>query len=87
MTDKPRRDPATVIKAVLAVVPDKHPALQERLARIAEDAWFQPPESPTPWIKLRDALTSYIDGGPTETWHFKVIDVVQTHPGLPEEGK
>jgi hypothetical protein len=83
MADKPKRDPATVIKAARDAVPKKCAELRKTLTKIADDAWFQPPESSTPWENLRDTLTGYI-GEPREEWHFKVIEIVKSHPGIPE---
>lgn len=79
--NKHMRNPAVVIRAVRDVVPDEHPGLKNKLEHIAADAGYQGPESPVTWLKLREALEEYI-GPPHEDWHFKVIEVVQTHPGM-----
>ena len=74
------RNAGVVIKAVLDKVPESETALRDRLKKIAEDAFFHPPESPTPWADLRDCLNEMI-GEPSQPWHHDIIEVVQHLPG------
>lgn len=79
------RNAQKVILAVMDVVPESETKLLVRLQRIAEDVFFQPPESSKPWVDLEECLDDMIER-PTVPrrrplpWHYQIVSIVRCHP-------
>jgi hypothetical protein len=72
------RNAAEVIDRVLAEVPSSEIELRAALNEIREDSFFQPPESPIPWQRIRDVLLDRFVGETVpEGWALKVSRIVR----------
>lgn len=71
------RNPAEVIRRVLAVVPVEEDELRAQLEKIAQDSWFFPPEGQQPiWASLRNVLLRRFPE-PTSGWPMTVSNIVR----------
>jgi hypothetical protein len=69
------RDPAVVIQAILAVVPESETYLRERLEFVARGVPYDAPESTRSWDRLSAVLGEEI-GPPRLDWHHRVNDIM-----------
>lgn len=82
---KMRRDAATLIRAILCVVPGVHTRFRRDLENALSTAHYAPPESDAPFERLAYAFEGYFgDSGPREPWESHVIRIFFDQTGLEE---
>lgn len=80
------RDPSEVIRDILKVLPESKVELRVRLAKIADDSAYLPPEYKLPsWVAMANALNRHIAFPPQQPYELEIFELVTGQPYTEKE--